>query len=186
MVEAPPFVDYDLPDIYPLGAEAVVAVIRPVLKSRRSLIEYIDIKTEVLQAENQYANGYLMSLVNEMEDPKSIDLFTLGVIFAYEVYKERAGGEPLPILTMEFVEDYFTAQNERQVKLYADDEEGQDAELGLVKSMFAMAEHKAYKALEQEVMKKGKPLFFDPLFLGFMNSYFLFAEGFNDPMNWEE
>lgn len=183
-IEAPTFSKPSTPDIYPIGSDAIIQVVRPIYSNPGQELD-LPKKLELLESENPYANQLLVSLAQEAPE-REANYYVLGVVFAYEVFKERAGGKKLPILTYEFVHDYFESREERLDMVYGSkaEEEG-TREIDVVRGLFAILEKDAYKTLEEEAMGKGYSLFDSQIFLGFLNSYFLFREGFSDSDYWE-
>lgn len=184
-IEAPTFQKPIIPDIFPLGSDVIVNVVRPVREIDEPADRYLQEKMKVLENENPYANQMLLSLPSQVEPPRD-KLFMLGVVFAYEAYKQRAVGTRLPVLTLEFVQDFYESREERLDSMYqgqADDKYAE--EVNVVRGLFAMLEKDAYKTLETETVEKGRSLFNTHIYLGFVYSYFLFREGFSNPANWE-
>ncbi len=184
-IEAPVFQKPTIPDIYPIGSHAIIETVRPVIANPKSADIYLETKLKLLEEENPYANQVLVSLADEAPRLEA-NYYMLGVVFAYEAYKKRVDGKKLPILTYEFVHNHFESREERLDVVYGNraEEKGIE-EIDVIKGLFAILEKDAYKTLEEETMDEGYSLFDSQIFLGFMNSYFLFREGFSDSGNWE-
>jgi len=177
---------FEAPDIYPIGSEAVIAVVRPIVQSDQSWDEYIGEVGCTLQDENLHAYGYLSSLSNGLPG-EAIDEFAIGFSLAYEIFKKRAGGKKLPVLSYQFVDGYYSEIAERLTEVYGSvDSEDADREEELRTSIFAILEKDAYQALDEELAVEEISIFDTPSLLGFVSAYFLFRKGFSDSENWQD
>jgi len=174
---------------YPIGTNAITTVVRPLLANlSQTWDEYLGLKAPMLDVENPYANGYLMALSNNFSGLEN-EGFSIGVTLAYEIFKEKAGKQKLPVLSLEFVQVYDAFAHDRLTIIYGSYLEsrilGADKEEGIRRGLFAILEKEAYQALEQEMTEQNESIFENSIFSGIVASYFLFREGFADPNCWE-
>lgn len=172
-------------NIFPIGSKAVSEAIGSNFSTQESADTYFNTGLEIIEEENPYANDALLSLACEAS-LEGESAFTLGVFLAYDIFKKKAGDRKLPVLTSEFVQNYFESAEERRDYVYGiRAEEKFIEEIYVIKNMFALLEKDAYNALEDEIINDGCSLFESKVYLGFINSYFLFREGFSNSSNWE-
>ena len=178
-------------DIFPIGTDATKVVAAPIFTNlEQSWDDYLEEVLPMLDSENPYANDYLMRLGDVLEGNLGIG-FKVGVALAYEVLIEKAisKGTQLPVLSMEFVEMQHIIRLQRTDLAYGKIGETRNIRLNreeeMRRQLFVMVEKDAYQMLD-EVSNDDEPFFENVIFVGFVSSYFLFAEGFNDPSYWEE
>ncbi len=174
---------------YPIGADAVIAVVRPLFEdSNKTWDEYLSLKAPLLDVENPYANGYLMAISNNFSGLEN-EGFRIGITLAYEIFKEKAGKQKIPILSLEFVQIYDALAHDRLISVYGSYPgsriPGADREEEVRRGLFVMLEKEAYQALDEEITGQDESIFENSVFSGFVASYFLFREGFSDPNYWE-
>ncbi len=174
---------------YPLGADAVIAVARPLLKdSNKTWDVYLSLKAPLLDMENPYANGYLMAISNNFSGLEN-EGFRIGITLAYEIFKEKARKQRIPILSLEFVQTYDAYMQDRLIGVYGKYPGSRipraDREEEIRRGLFAMLEKEAYQALDEEMTEQDESIFESSVFSGFVASYFLFREGLSDPNFWE-
>lgn len=175
--------------LYPLGGDPVVAVVRPLFEdSGKTWSEYLVLKAPILDAENPYANEYLM-VISENFSGLENEGFIIGITLAYEILKEKAGKQKVPVLSSEFVQAYDEFVQNRLISVYGKSLgsliPGADREEEVRRGLFAMLEKEAYKALDEEMTEHDDSIFDKTIFSGFVASYFLFREGFSDSSHWE-
>ena len=173
------------PAIYPLGAEAITGVIRPIDKTIPSVEKYLDETMTSFANENPNAAVMLLNFPND-RPRAAADHFRLGVVFAYETFKKRSE-LPLPVLSEEFVDDYALRMEEINEAQRLRNEPDVDFEGGAVvqKNLFRLLEKDAYKAFVEETVGEGNSVFDTQGFYGFVTAYFMLREGFSNPSNWE-
>lgn len=174
---------------YPIGAEAVIAVVKPLFASPEpAWDEYLDLKAPMLETENPYANGYLMAIGNNFSGLENQG-FRIGITLAYEIFKERADKQKIPTLNLEFVQAYDAFMHDRLISVYGKYLgsliSGADREEETRRGLFVMLEKDTYQALDEEMTGQNESIFENHVFLGFVSSYFLFRQGFSDPDFWE-
>ncbi len=173
------------PAIYPLGAEAITGVIRPLEKTIPSVEKYLGETMTSFGNENPNAAVMLLNLPEGVSRDVA-DHFRLGVVFAYETFKKRSE-LPLPVLSEEFVGDYALRMEETNNTQRLNKQPDVDFAVGAViqKNLFRLLEKDAYKAFEAETVGEGKSVFDTKGYLGFVTAYFMLREGFSNPQNWE-
>jgi len=174
---------------YPIGADAIATVVRPLFANLdQTWDEYLNLKAPILDVENPYANGYLMALSNNFSGLEN-EGFSIGVTLAYEIFKEKAGKQKLPVLSLEFVQVYDAFAHDRLTIIYGNYPGsrilGADKEEEIRRGLFVMLEKEAYQALEQEMTEQNQSIIENSIFSGIVASYFLFREGFSDQNCWE-
>ena len=171
--------------LYPLRLDTVASVVKPVMEDdSQTWAEYIRLQRQIIEPENPYAFDYLSGLAEDLPED-AVEDYQSGVMLAYNVFRKKAGGK-LPILTLEFVSGYQLKTVNRLTAVYGSpNSEGALREEEIRTSIFALLEKEAYQVLQDEVVDEGASIFDTPMISGFINSYFLYQEGFLDSMNWE-
>jgi len=176
--------------IYPIGREAVTAVLNYVFENPayRTGKDYLSAKALVIKAENPYAIQHLME-IGDRFSPDESTLFKVGTLLAYEFFKQRAGDRKLPVLRREFVDLREQMEEQRATRAYGRNPNlqsaGRSKEEVMQRQLFFMLERETYQALDEK-MTVNESVFYDSMvFSGIVASYFLFRDGFSNSEFWE-
>jgi hypothetical protein len=170
------------PEIFPIGADAVTEVLKllPQPLTYAAMAEYVRTEVPMLEKENPYAIGYLMSFASNLPENEELE-FRLGVTLAYKISKQRAGEQGLSMLSYEFVRGYQQARQQRLSTASAEKKEEE-----IQKGLFPKLEPDAYQALEQGMVQRGYQFSSSAISSGIVSAYPLFREGFSGPSHREQ
>ena len=170
---------------YPIGAAIAAAVVRPLMEDiDLTWGEYASLQKQIIEPENPYAFEYLSGLA-EGFSKDATEYYLSGIALAHNIFKGKAGGK-LPVLTLKFVSDYQEKTANRINRVYGSaNSPGAFREEEMRTTIFAILEKDVYQVLQEELVDEGQSIFDSPTMTGFINTYFLYREGFSDPKNWE-